>query len=186
MDKDRNKLNENNSSPENVILNGIDESIYFKVLHYESTKEIWDKLLNIYEGYSKVKGAKIQTYKGQFEQIKMKEDEDIATYFLQVDEIVNSMKGLGEKIKEQAIVQKVLRSLPMIFDLNISALEEREDVAMLNMDELHGILIAYEMSKEKNNSPRKEATFKAFKKIKKNKHNPKSKPSCSCSDDMDE
>jgi hypothetical protein len=44
MDKDENKLSENNSRVENVILNGLDESVYFKVMHCESTKEIWDKL----------------------------------------------------------------------------------------------------------------------------------------------
>jgi len=31
----------------------------------------------------------------------MKEDEDIAAYFLQVDEIVNTMRGLGERLKVQ-------------------------------------------------------------------------------------
>jgi hypothetical protein len=96
------------------------------------------------------------------------------------------MKGLGEKIKKQVIVQKVLRSLPMRFNLKISTLEERENIANLNMDELHGILIAYEMRTEKNNSPRKEVAFKASKKTKKNKHKPKSKASCSCSDYSDE
>jgi hypothetical protein len=40
---------------------------------------------------------------------------------------VNVIKGLGEEMKEPIIVQKVLRSLPLIFDLNISALGERED-----------------------------------------------------------
>ena len=57
------------------------------------------KLQNIYEGYNKVKGAKLQTFRAKFEQLKMKEDKDISTYFLQVDEIVNTIKGLGEEIK---------------------------------------------------------------------------------------
>jgi hypothetical protein len=48
-------------------------------LHCDSTKDIWEKLQNVYEGYAKVKEANIQTYIGQFEQLKMKEDEDIAT-----------------------------------------------------------------------------------------------------------
>ena len=39
-------------------------------MHCESTKEIWDKLKNIYEGDDKVKGAKLQTYRGQFENLK--------------------------------------------------------------------------------------------------------------------
>jgi hypothetical protein len=34
---------------------------------------------NIYEGDTKVKATKLQTYRGQFEQLKMKEDENIAT-----------------------------------------------------------------------------------------------------------
>jgi len=34
----------------------------------------------------------------------MKEDENIATYFLCVDEIVNAMEGLGEPIDNKVIV----------------------------------------------------------------------------------
>jgi hypothetical protein len=51
-------------------------------MHCKSAKDIWDKLQNIYEGYSKVKATKLKTYKGQFEQLKMKEDENIAADFL--------------------------------------------------------------------------------------------------------
>jgi hypothetical protein len=63
----------------------------------------------------------------------MKEDEDIVVCFLQVDVIVNTVRGLGEKIKNSFIVQKILRSLPMIFDPKISSLEERQDLATLIM-----------------------------------------------------
>jgi hypothetical protein len=58
-----------------------------------------------------VKEAKLQTYGGQLEQLKMKEDDNIAAYFLLVDEIVNAIIGLGEEIKEFVNVQKVLISL---------------------------------------------------------------------------
>jgi hypothetical protein len=40
------------------------------------------KLQNFYEGDAKVKEAKLKTYRGKFEQLKKKEDEDIATYFI--------------------------------------------------------------------------------------------------------
>jgi hypothetical protein len=129
-------------------LNGLSDTIFTKVAHCKSAKEIWDKLQNIYEGDTKVKAAKLQTYKGQFEQLKMKEDEDIAAYFLRVDEIVNAIIGLGEEIEESVIVQNILRSLPMRFNPKISALEERSDLDSISMDELHGIFIAYEMRTE--------------------------------------
>jgi hypothetical protein len=75
--RDRNKLSENNLKATNAILNDLYHSVYVKFMHHDSSKDIWEKLQNIYEGDAKFKGAKIQTYKGQFEQLKMKEDENI-------------------------------------------------------------------------------------------------------------
>jgi hypothetical protein len=73
----------------------------------------------------------------------------------------------------------------MRFDSKISALEERVDLATMTMDELHGILITYEMRTEQDNPITKEETFKESKKTKKkDKQNPKSY--CSCSDDSEE
>jgi hypothetical protein len=117
------KLGENNSKAKNALLNGLSDTVFTKVAHYKSAKEIWDKLRNIYEGDTKVKATKSQTYIGQFEQLKMKEDENIASYFLRVDETVNVIIGLREEIKESLIFQKVLRSLPTRFNPKISALE---------------------------------------------------------------
>jgi hypothetical protein len=98
------KLGQNNSKVKNAVLNGLSETIFTKVAHCKSAKEIWDKLQNIYEGDSKVKATKLQTYKGRFKKLKMKEDENIVAYFLRVDEIVNAIIGLGEEIKESVIV----------------------------------------------------------------------------------
>jgi hypothetical protein len=116
------KLGENNSKAKNALLNGLNDTIFSKVAHCKFVKDIWDKIQNIYEGESKVKATKLQTYRGQFEQLKMKEDEDITAYFLRVDETVNAIIGLGEEIEESIIVQKVLRSLPMRFNPKISSL----------------------------------------------------------------
>jgi hypothetical protein len=58
------KLSQNNYKATNALLNGLGETIFTKVSHYKYAKEIWDKLQNIYEGYSKVKAAKLQTCRG--------------------------------------------------------------------------------------------------------------------------
>ena len=76
------KLSENDSKSINSLFNGLSDTVFTKVAHYKSTKEIWDKLQNIYEGDTKVKATNIQTYRGQFEQIKMKEYDNIEAYFL--------------------------------------------------------------------------------------------------------
>lgn len=65
---------------------------------------------------------------GQYETLMMNEEESIATYLLRVDEVVNSIKGLGEEIEETIIVQKVLMSLSSRFNPKISAIEEMKDL----------------------------------------------------------
>jgi hypothetical protein len=150
-------------------LNGISETLFTKVAHCKSAKEIWDKLRNIYEGDKNVKATKLQTYRGQFEQLKIKEDENIATYFLRVDETMNAIIGLGEEIEESIIVQKVLRSFPMRFNPKISSLEEILDMNSIIMDELHGIFTTYEMRTEQENQYVKEIAFKTSKRSKKKK-----------------
>jgi len=131
-----------------------------KVMHYKSAKEIWDKIVTSYEGDEQVKRAKLQTLRIQYETLKMYNDESVANYFLRVDEVVNCMKNLGEEIKEAIVVEKVLRSLSPKFESKVSAIEEKENLRILTMSQLHGILTAYEMRKG-GPSDRREAAFKA-------------------------
>jgi hypothetical protein len=161
------KVYERNSKAMYAIIGGLAGSKLIKVMHCVSAKELWDKIKNVYEGDTKVKNAKLQSYGSQFESLKMEESEDITTYFLRIDEVVNTMRGLREEVKNSNIVQNVLRSLPVRFDPKISSLEEIIGLATLEMDELHGILITYEMRTSSENSSRKEEAFKATKKDKK-------------------
>ena len=170
----------------NAILSSLAETVSAKVMHCETAKEIWDKLKNIYEGVDKVKGAKLQTYRGQFENLKMKEEENIEAYFLRVDEIVNIIRGLGERIEESVIIQKILRSLPMIFDSKIAAIEERSDLDTMTMDELHGTLTTYEMKTKHEDPLGKEATFKASNQRRTSKPRPKSEYSTNDESDSKE
>jgi hypothetical protein len=77
----------------------------------------------IYEGYTKDKGAKLQTPIDKFDHLKMKEYEDIVPYFLQVDETINTIRGMVEEFDESMVIQNVLISLPMKFDPKISSIE---------------------------------------------------------------
>ena len=62
-------------------------------------------------GHTKSKESKIQTYKGQFKSLKMKEEENIGEYLLRVYEIVNAIRGLGGKLKEREVVNKVTNNI---------------------------------------------------------------------------
>lgn len=70
----------------------------------------------------------------------MNDDEDRAKFFLWVDEIVNTMKGLDETIKESTIVKKVFRSLLVKFNPKVSAIEKMSNIETLTMNQFLGSL----------------------------------------------
>jgi hypothetical protein len=64
-------------------------------MHCKLAKEIREKLEVVYEEDDKVKEAKLQTYITQFENLKMKEEENSTEYFHRVDEVVKSIIEAG-------------------------------------------------------------------------------------------
>jgi hypothetical protein len=75
----------------------------------------------------------------------MNEDEIISKYFLRVEELVNAMKGLGEKIEDPFLVQEILRSLPDRFNPKVYAIEKLNDLKTMSIDQLLGNLTTYKM-----------------------------------------
>jgi hypothetical protein len=95
----------------------------------------------------------------------MDEDETISKYFLHIEELVNTMKCLGETIDESFVVQKILRYLPDRFNSKVSAIEEIADLKKLTLHQLLGTLTSYEMIITKGKSTTREASFKVDKNI---------------------
>jgi len=90
----------------------------------KSAKEVWEKLNKSHEGDDKSKQSKLQTFKLRFERLRINEEEIIPEYFLRVNEVTNMIIRLGEDVKEEVVVHKVLRSFPMRFNAKISAIKE--------------------------------------------------------------
>jgi hypothetical protein len=154
-----------NAKAMNVILSGLAKDEFVKVIHLDSAKEMWDKLISSYDGNEKVKDAKLQTCRLKFEQLKMNEDETISKYFLRFEELVNVMTGLGDKIEDGFLLQKILRSLPNGFNPKVSTIEELNDLNILSIDQLLGTLTSYEMRIIKDKPTSREAPFKANKNV---------------------
>jgi hypothetical protein len=123
-----------NAKGMNTILNGLAEAEFVKVMHLQTAKEMWDKLISSDEGNEKVKDSKLQTFRLKFEKLKMNEDETVSKYFLRIEELVNAVKGLGENIEESILVQKISRSLLDKFNPKVSAIEELNDLKTLSND----------------------------------------------------
>ena len=85
-------------------MNALSPTIYAKVIGFNSSNELWDILQNIYEGNDNVKNINLPLYGEKFENIEMKETENIAAYLLRVDEVSNTIIGFEEELKESMII----------------------------------------------------------------------------------
>jgi len=117
------KTYETNAKAVNALLGSMIKLECVKVMQLNTTEEIWDKIIQICEGDTKVKSAKLQTLRIQYETLRMHNDESIASFFLHIYEIVNCMKNLGEEIKDTTLIEKILRSLTPKFKSKVSAIE---------------------------------------------------------------
>jgi excinuclease UvrABC nuclease subunit len=110
-----------------------------------SAKDAWEILRTCYEGTSKVKSSKLQLLTSKFEALRMKDDESIQDFHLSLLDIANSFEALGEKMSDEKLSRKLLRSLPQRFDMKVTTIEEAHDISTMKVDELVGSLQTFEI-----------------------------------------
>lgn len=69
----------------------------------------------------------------------MKEDESISKFNIGLRHISKTSFALGEKMYEEKLARKILRSLPKI-DMKVTTNEEAQNISTIKVDELIGSL----------------------------------------------
>ncbi|MCH98477.1 retrovirus-related Pol polyprotein from transposon TNT 1-94, partial [Trifolium medium] len=128
----------------NYLFQSIDRTIIETILDKSSSKAIWDSMKHKFQGSTKVKRAQLQALRGEFETLRMKEDESVNDYFGRVLATVNKMKIQGETMEQRIVVEKILRSMTRKFNYVVCAIEESNNVETLSIDELQGSLLVHE------------------------------------------
>eukprot|EP00253_Pinus_taeda_P024136 PITA_24136 len=92
----------------------------------------------------KVKTAKLQMLRRDFETLSMKESDRIDSFFTQVIVLINQIRSHGEILEERRIIEKILRCLPSRFESVVVAIEETKDLSQFTVDELSASLMSHE------------------------------------------
>ena len=100
----------------NTIYNAIDSKVFEQIKDCERANEVWKRLEETYEGTPAVKSAKLYILKDKLTSFKMKDDESIPEMFHRLQVIVNDLKSLGEKIKDDDVSHRFLMCLPPRFE----------------------------------------------------------------------
>ena len=113
-----------NSKALNALFNGVDKNMFRLIKHCTVAEDASEILKTAHEGTTKVKSAKFQLLTTKFENMRKLEDESIQVYHLNILDMANSFESLGEKISDEKLVRKILRSLPKRFDIKVTAIKE--------------------------------------------------------------
>ena len=130
---------------------------YSRVSSCKSAKEMWEKLQLIYEGTFKVRETKASMLILECEMFKMMSNKTISEMFAGFMLIVNGLKGFGKEYSSSDLVRKVLRSLPLAWHTKITVIEDSKNLLTMQLDELIGSLMTYEINLKRNAS---ESNFK--------------------------
>ena len=90
----------------------------------DSAKKIWDALASIYRGDTNVLRAKTKSFRGNFDEMRMEEGENIAQYVARVKDVVNAIRGATSKIHDDTILRNVLRTLLPIYAIRFFVIQE--------------------------------------------------------------
>ena len=131
----------------------VHESVFPRIAATKRSKDAWETLKVAYQGMEKVKTAKLQLLRRDFETLCMKESDNIDSFFTHVIGMVTQIRSHGETLEEKMIVEKILRSLPSRFDVIVTTIEETKDLSKVTIDELHASLMTHEQRLERSVNP---------------------------------
>ncbi|XP_074337727.1 uncharacterized protein LOC141674926 [Apium graveolens] len=88
-----------------MIYQGIPNEILLAMAEKKTSKEAWVAIKTLCQGAEKVKQAKAQTLKSEFESLKMKDSEHIDDFCMRLTGLVTKIRSLGEVIGENYVVK---------------------------------------------------------------------------------
>lgn len=88
-----------------MIYQGLPEEILLSVAEKETTKGTWEAIRTLCQGADRVKKARIQTLKSEFEALSMKDDEMIDDFYMKLSGILTNIRALGEEMSEEYTVK---------------------------------------------------------------------------------
>ena len=74
-----------------------------------------------------------------FELFHMKLSETIGDMYTHFTDVINGLKALGKNFSNLELINKILCSLPKMWDLKVTAIQEAKDLNNFPLEELIGL-----------------------------------------------
>ncbi|KAI5355970.1 hypothetical protein L3X38_008865 [Prunus dulcis] len=119
-----------------LIQGAVSEEIFPRISHEESSHRAWNILKQEFHGDKQVRSVKLQSLRREFEYTRMREDESLFAYLTKLFDLINQMRGYGEELSRERIVQKMLISLLPVYDPICSVIEHSRDLDVIEVQEI--------------------------------------------------
>jgi hypothetical protein len=115
--------------------------------HLKTAHDVWLQLCNTYEGSSKIKSSRRDTYNRQYHTFSQKPDESLDDCFARVESIVSSLCSCGPLAysDNERVKQLLYAHDDSVWGMKITVLEESADFATLNTEKLFSKLKSHEL-----------------------------------------
>lgn len=110
----------------------------------QTARDAWEVIKTMCQGAERVKKARVQTLKGEFEALSMKDSDQLDDFYMKINGIVSNIRALGGDIAESYVVKKLLRAVPPKFLHIASTLEQFGDLDTMSVEEAIGSLKVHE------------------------------------------
>ncbi|KAD5960723.1 hypothetical protein E3N88_12195 [Mikania micrantha] len=120
------------------------EDLILQVASCEHAKDIWSSIKTRHLGVERVMEARLQSLRTEFDTLRMIDGETVDDYVAKLSGIASKSATLGSIIDEQALVRKLLTSMPKGFLNMVATIEQLVDLRTVRFQEVVGRLKAYE------------------------------------------
>ncbi|XP_047309761.1 uncharacterized protein LOC124913204 [Impatiens glandulifera] len=122
------------------------------VANKKTAKEVWDCLKTWFVGADRVKNARLQTLKSEFDRMHMNDSESLDQYAGRLTSISVRYSSLGETLNDIAIVKKLFDTVPEKFISVVAGIEQFYNLETLTFEEAVGRLKVFEERTRKKNT----------------------------------
>jgi hypothetical protein len=122
----------------------LSDDLLMQVAKKSKGREVWDSLKARFVGAERVKDARLQTLKAEFDALRMKDEDTIDDFAGKLTAMSVRYGNLGGSLEDSAMVKKLFDTVPDRFLNVVAGIEQFYDLKSLAFDEAVGRLKAFE------------------------------------------
>ncbi|GJY53111.1 hypothetical protein Tco_0444775 [Tanacetum coccineum] len=124
----------------NILLLGLPVDIYTFINHYQTAKEIWDRVKKLMEGTKMTKQERESMLYDEFDKFTSNPEESIHSYYLRYAKLIIDMKMILMSMSNLKIITKFVNHLQPEWSRFVTIAKQARDLHSVNFDQLYAFL----------------------------------------------